>query len=53
VLVVDDIDVACNTLGPDTIGEPRTAVQPGRQIATFRTAAGLGVPVALMSRDPR
>jgi hypothetical protein len=50
-LVVDvvDLDATVAALGPDLIGDPRPAVQPGRRIATIRTAAGLGVPVALMS----
>lgn len=49
VLVVDDLVAACDRLGPELIGEPRPAVQPGRQIATFRSGAGLGLPVALMT----
>ncbi len=50
VLVVDDIEAACAHLGPDVIGAPKPAVQPGRLIATVRSGAGLGVPLALMSR---
>lgn len=53
VLVVDDIDAACAALGPDVISDPRSAVQPGRSIATVRTEVGLGVPLALMSPDLR
>ncbi len=53
VLVVDDIAATCTTLGPDVISESRPAVQPGRSIATVRTEAGLGVPLALMSPDVR
>lgn len=53
VLIVDDLDAAWSMLGPDVIGEPRDAVQPGRRIATVHSAAGLGVPVALMSPDVR
>lgn len=53
VLVVDDIDASCATLGPDVISEPRAAVQPGRSIATFRSEAGFGIPLALMSPDVR
>jgi hypothetical protein len=53
VFVVDDIHEACRTLGPDVIGEPRDAVQPGRFIATVRSGVGLGVPLALMSPDVR
>jgi hypothetical protein len=50
VLVVDDIHEATGGLGPDVISYPKTAVQPGRLIASFRADAGLGLPVALMSR---
>ena len=50
VLVVDDIHDAAGRLGPDVISYPRTAVQPGRLIASFREDASLGLPVALMSR---
>lgn len=46
---LDDIDVV-SRLDPDLVGRPKDAVQPGRQIATVRSAAGLGVPVAFMSR---
>lgn len=48
VLIVADLDAA--VAGADgLIGEPRDAVQPGRRIATVRSAAELGVPVALLS----
>ena len=50
VLVVDDIHDATGTLGPEVISYPKTAVQPGRLIASFRADAGLGLPVAIMSR---
>lgn len=50
VVVVDQIDEATTHLGPDVIGAPKPAVQPGRRIATVRSGAGLGVPLALMSR---
>ena len=49
VFVVADLDAHCAQLGPDVIAPPRAAVQPGRRIATFRSAAALGVPVALMT----
>ena len=52
VLTVDDLDAACDLLG-ELIGAPKDAVQPGRRIATVRSDAGLGLPVALMSRDRR
>jgi len=51
VVIVDDIEAVCAELGPDLIGRPKPAVQPGRLIATVRSSAGLGLPVALMSPD--
>lgn len=50
VVVVDQLDEAATHLGPDVIGVPKPAVQPGRRIATVRSGASLGVPLALMSR---
>jgi hypothetical protein len=47
-LVVDDLDAAARLLG-DRLGRIKEAVQPGRRIATVRQAAGIGVPLALMS----
>ncbi|MDJ0770927.1 MAG: hypothetical protein QNJ12_19190, partial [Ilumatobacter sp.] len=49
VVNVVDLDAAVAGHGPDVIGAPKAAVQPGRRIATFRSGAGLGVPTALMS----
>jgi hypothetical protein len=49
VLVVDDLDAAASGLGEDVVSPPKDAVQPGRRIATFRRAAGLVLPTALMS----
>lgn len=49
VVTVEDLDRAVAHLGPDVIGSPRQAVQPDRRIATVRRAAGLGVPLAMMS----
>ena len=43
-----DIDAAAELLG-DKLGRVKDAVQPGRRIATVRTEAGLGLPVALIS----
>ncbi len=43
-----DLDAAVAALGDD-VGEARPAVQPGRRIATLRRAAGLSIPVALMT----
>ena len=49
VVNVDDLHGVCERLGPEVIGSPRPAVQPGRSIAAVCAAVGLGVPVALMS----
>src|SRR5262245_25320025 len=48
-LVVEDLDAACTRLGAELIGEARDAVQPGRRIATLQPAAGVGIPLALMT----
>jgi hypothetical protein len=53
VLTVADLDAAVALLGPERVGEPKDAVQPGRRIATVRGKAGLGCRVALISPDPR
>lgn len=50
VIVVEDLEAVVAHLGPDVIGAAKSAVQPGRLIATVRSGAGLGVPLALMSR---
>ncbi len=34
------------------VGEPRAAVQPGREIVTIKRSAGLSVPVALITPQP-
>jgi hypothetical protein len=49
VLIVEDLDAACELIGGDRISPPKDAVQPGRRIATVRTEVGLGLPVALMT----
>ena len=49
LLIVDDLDAACDLIGPDRISPPKDAVQPGRRIATVRSDAGLEIPVALMT----
>ena len=46
---VHDLHDVCDRLGPDVIGLPKPAVQPGRFIATVRAGFGLGVPLALMT----
>jgi hypothetical protein len=48
-LIAPDLDATVAKLGEDRVSEIRPAVQPGRRIATLRRAAGLTVPVALMS----
>jgi hypothetical protein len=47
-LQVGDLDETVAAMAPHT-GEPRSAVQPGRRIATLRRSAGLAVPVALIT----
>jgi hypothetical protein len=49
VVNVDDLEAACSRLGADRVSDPKDAVQPGRRIATIRSEAGLGLPVALMT----
>jgi hypothetical protein len=51
-LVAPDLDATVAWLGGDRVGEARDAVQPGRRIATLRRAAGLAVPIALISPPP-
>ena len=48
---VSDLDASTALLGRH-LGQAKDAVQPGRRIATVRSSAGLGVPVALMSPEP-
>ncbi len=50
---VDDLHDVADRLGPDLLSPPKAAVQPGRFIASFRGAAGLGLPIALMTPDRR
>jgi hypothetical protein len=50
VFTVDELEAVFNYLGPDVLSPPKPAVQPGRSVATFRSAAQLGVPCALMNR---
>jgi hypothetical protein len=49
---VEDLD-ACATLLGDRLSPIRDAVQPGRRIATVRHEAQLGLPVALITAEPR
>jgi hypothetical protein len=48
---VENLDACAELLG-NRLGPIRDAVQPGRRIATVRPAAGLGLPVALISAPP-
>jgi len=53
-LNVADIDIVHTQCGDDLMSPPKDAVQSGRRIASFRAAAQLGLPVAVMTvRDPR
>jgi hypothetical protein len=50
-LVAPDLDATVVGLS-DRVSEIRPAVQPGRRIATLRRAAGLTVPIALITPRP-
>ena len=52
VVVVADLDACARQLGA-LLGRPRDAVQPGRRIATVRSAAGLTTALALMTPRPQ
>jgi hypothetical protein len=52
-LNVSNIDSLFASTGSDVLSPPKDAVQPGRRIASFREAAGLGLPVAVMSSSAR
>jgi hypothetical protein len=47
-LLAPDLDATARYAG-ERLGEVRDAIQPGRQIATFTRAAGLGLAVAVLS----
>ncbi|HEU4904811.1 MAG TPA: hypothetical protein VFT19_01690 [Solirubrobacterales bacterium] len=51
-LVAPDLEETVASLGEERVSEVRDAVQPGRRIATLRRAAGLSVPVALITPRP-
>ncbi len=53
VFIVDDLHDVAARLGPDLLSPTKAAVQPGRLIASFRSGAGLGLPIALMTPDRR
>lgn len=46
--VAPDLDATVAGLG-DRVSEVRSAIQPGRRIATLRRSAGLSLPVALIT----
>jgi hypothetical protein len=48
-LVSADLARTVEAIGPERIGEPRGAVQPGRRIASVHRAAGLGTRLAFMT----
>ncbi len=50
-LLAPDLEETVAGLG-EKVSEIRDAVQPGRRIATLRRAAGLSVPVALITPPP-
>ena len=50
-LIAPDLEATVAVLG-DRVSEIRSAVQPGRRIASLRRSAGLSLPVALMSPPP-
>jgi hypothetical protein len=51
VAIVSDLDALGERLGDD-LSAPRSAVQPGRRIATLRRSAGLGLALAFMDPEP-
>lgn len=51
VIIVADLDALAAGLG-ENLSPPKPAVQPGRQIATLRPAAGLSAAVAFMTPEP-
>ena len=52
VVVVEDLDATAAQLG-DLLDPPRTAVQPGRRIATVPKEAELGTALAFMNPRPQ
>ncbi len=44
-----DLDNAAEFLGPEVLGKSKPATQKGQVVASFRSAAGLGVPCVLMA----
>ena len=52
VVILKDLGWLASQLEAGWVGEPKDAVQPGRQIATVSRAVGLGQPVAFMTPEP-
>jgi hypothetical protein len=50
VVIVPDLEALADRLG-DLVGRIKPAVQPGREIATLRPAAGLGEAVAFITPE--
>lgn len=50
VFVTEDIEGLAEKLG-EQLGSVKDAVQPGRRIATVRSSAGLGLPVAFITPE--
>lgn len=48
-----DLDAMFDAYGDNVMSTPKNAVQPGRQISSFREGAGLGLPVAVMTVPSR
>lgn len=48
-----DLDVMFAEYGLGVMSAPKSAVQPGRRISSFKIEAGLGLPVAIMSEGQR
>ena len=51
-LLSADLEATVAGLGAEQVSDVRAAVQPGRRIATLRRAAGLSLPVALITPRP-
>ncbi len=51
VIVVEDLDALAERLG-SRLGTVKTAVQPGRRIATVAESAGLSTALAFMTPEP-
>ena len=48
-----NLDAMFDTYGDNVMSKPKNAVQPGRQISSFREGAGLGLPIAVMTVHSR